>query len=52
MGQISWEVLRCDVKDENENLYVLENMISLRLKILLHKHVLTTTVPQWKNEIA
>ena len=44
--QVDLELLRGHVEDENEHADVLEDVVSLRLEILLHKSVLATTIPQ------
>lgn len=47
--EVTIEVFACDVKDIDQHLYVLEDVFSLGLEVLLHKKVLTTTVPERKN---
>lgn len=50
--KLSIEVLAGNVKDIDEHLHVLEDIFSLRLEILLHEQILSTTVPQREDKIA
>ena len=52
MVEITGKVFGGDVKNEDENLNVFEDVFSLRLEVLLHEHVLATAVPQRKHEVA
>jgi len=35
-----------DVENEYKHLNILKNVLALSLEVLLHKHVLATTIPQ------
>jgi len=50
--EVDLELLRGDVEDEDEHADVLEDVIALRLKVLLHEAILTTTIPQGEHEVA
>lgn len=50
--EIVHKLLACDVKHENKHFHVLENVLTLRLEVLLHEHVLTAAVPQSQHEVA
>ena len=52
MLEVDLELFRGDIEYENENTDVLEDVVSLTLKVLLHEAVLTTTIPQGENEVA
>lgn len=50
--EVDLELLGCDIEDKNEHSHVLEDMVTLRLKVLLHEAVLTTTIPKREHKIA
>lgn len=52
MREVTREVLAGDVKDKDQNLHVFKNVLSLTLKILLHEHILTSTVPKTQHQVA
>jgi hypothetical protein len=49
---VTVNILRGNVKDKDEHLNVLENVFTLGLEVLLHKHVLTTTVPKGEHKVS
>jgi hypothetical protein len=46
MLDVAVDVLGCHVENEDQNFYVLEDVFSLGLEVLLHKHILATAVPE------
>ena len=51
MIKVDRELLGCDIEHEDEDADVLEYVIPLRLEVLLHKLVLTTTIPQGEHQV-
>jgi len=47
--QVDLELFGCHVENENEHAHILKDMVSLRLEVLLHEAVLSTTVPQTQH---
>ena len=45
--KVRLEFFRSHVEDKDQDANVLENMISLRLEVLLHESILTAAIPQW-----
>ena len=52
MFDVTVDVFGSDVENKNKHFYVLENVFTLGLEVLLHKHVLATAVPKGKYEVA
>ena len=50
--KVDLELLRRDIEDEDQHSYILEDVVSLRLKVLLHKAILTATIPQGEHKVA
>ena len=50
--EVDLELLRRHIKDKNEHADVLEDVVSLRLKVLFHEPVLTATIPQRQDQVA
>ena len=50
--KVDLELLRRDIEDEDQHSYILEDVVSLRLKVLLHEAILTTTIPQGEHKVA
>lgn len=44
--EINLELLGGDIEHKDEHTDILEDVVSLRLKVLLHKAVLTTAIPK------
>ena len=49
--EVNLELFRSDIENKNEHSHVLKDVISLRLKVLLHEAVLTTAIPEWEYEV-
>lgn len=43
--QVDLELFGCHVEDENEHAHILKDVVSLRLEVLFHEAVLSTTIP-------
>lgn len=52
MIQITDKLFGGDIKDKDQHLNILENVLPLRLEVLLHEHVLTTAVPESQYQIS
>jgi hypothetical protein len=50
--EIASKILAGYVKDKDQNLHVFKNVLSLTLKVLLHEHILTSTVPKTQDQVA
>ena len=46
MLDVAVYIFRRHVENEDQNFYVLEDVFSLGLEVLLHKHILATAVPE------
>ncbi len=49
--KVNLELFRSDIENKDEHSYVLKDVISLRLKVLLHEAVLTTAIPEREYEV-
>ena len=52
MLQVHLELFRGDIEDEDQHAHVLEDMVSLRLEVLLHEAILAAAIPQAEDEVA
>ena len=52
MRQVFVALLTSHVKHKDQHFYILENVLPLRLEVLLHEKILTTAIPKWKHQIA
>jgi hypothetical protein len=52
MFDVTVNVFRSDVENKYQDFHVLENVFSLCLEVLLHKHVLATAVPEGEHKVS
>jgi len=52
VSEVSRKVFASYVKDKDQNLHVFKYVLSLTLKVLLHEHILASTVPETQHQIA
>ena len=46
IGEVSTKIFASNIEYVDEDLHVLENMLSLGLEVLFHKQILATAIPQ------